>query len=83
LLKILSKFNSPANLPNGIEELKRFITSEVTGSARMNLMLNTLTDFNVHTTVHQMKVEIKMIGVAAEILRIKLVPSLPKVLGTF
>lgn len=81
LLQILSKFSQSHTLPQGIEELKRLMANDITDNDRMLMFLNSLTDFNAHVKVPQMKEQIKMFGVAAEVFEEAFVPFLGKVLG--
>ena len=57
------------------------ITNEITENDRMLMFLNSLTDFNVHVKLFQMKEQVKVFGLASEIFEDALEPFLPKILG--
>ena len=48
LLQILNKFFDNHTLKTGIEEIKRFMTSDITDTDKMNVFLNALADHNEH-----------------------------------
>jgi hypothetical protein len=45
----MSKFAANHTVLKGIEELREFMANEVTENDRMMTLLNSFTDFNVHT----------------------------------
>ena len=51
LLQIMSKFAANHTVLKGIEELREFMANEVTENDRMMTLLNSFTDFNVHTKI--------------------------------
>ena len=53
LLKIMSKFAQNHTVLKGAEELREFMATEVTENDRMMTLLNSFTDFNVHTKLPQ------------------------------
>jgi hypothetical protein len=48
MLSILSKFGDNHTLKTGIEEIKRFMATEITDNDRMNSFLNTISDHHEH-----------------------------------
>lgn len=58
------------------------MANEITENDRMLMFLNSLTDFNVHVKLFQMKEQVKVFGLASEIFEDALEPFLPKILGS-
>jgi hypothetical protein len=81
MLMILSKFSDNHTVKTGIEEIKRFMATEITDNDRMNSFLNTVSDHHEHMKPQQRREQIKIYGLAAEIFEEALVPFLPKVLA--
>lgn len=48
LLSILSKFSDSHTLKTGIDEIKRFMTTEITDNDRMNCFLSAISEHNEH-----------------------------------
>ena len=48
LLSILSKFADNHTTKTGIEEIKKFMSSDITDNDRMNCFLNSISDHNEH-----------------------------------
>ena len=48
MLQILSKFSDNHTLKNGIEEIKRFMSTEITDNDRMNSFISTVSDHHEH-----------------------------------
>lgn len=67
-------------MKSGQEELRKLIQEKVEDSSHMNLLLNSLTDFNEHIKEPQMREQIKMFGVAAEEFEEEIVLYIPKIL---
>jgi hypothetical protein len=82
LLSILSKFSDNHTMKTGIEEVKKFMTSEITDNDRMNCFLSAISEHNEHMKPQQKKEQIKIYGLAAEIFEESLIPFLPKILAT-
>ena len=78
----MSKFAANHTVLKGIEELREFMVTEVTENDRMVTLLNSFTDFNVHTKITQQKEQIKLFSLAAEVFEDSLVPYIPKILST-
>ena len=70
-------------MPQGIEEARKFMLNDIVDNDKMLVFLNSLTEFNAHVKVNQMKEQIKLFGVAAEIFEDKFVPFLQKIFTTF
>ena len=82
LLMILSKLGQTHTLQQGVEEIKALMSNDIVDNERMVFFLHSLTDFNSHMQLFQMKEQIKVYALAAEIFEEALVPYLPKILGT-
>lgn len=55
LLSILSKFSDNHTLKTGIEEVKKFMATEITDNDRMNCFLNAIAEHNEHMKPQQKK----------------------------
>lgn len=82
LLKILAKFQYPHTTSIANDELRKFMTVEITDHEHMVLFLSVLGDFNDHMKLQQKKEQLKNFGVAAEIFEEALIPYLPKTLAS-
>jgi len=82
LLSILSKFSDSHTLKTGIEEVKKFMTTEITDNDRMHCFLSAIAEYNEHMKPQQKREQIKIYGLAAEIFEESLIPFLPKILST-
>lgn len=69
-------------MKTGIEEIKRFMSLEITDNDRMTCFLNSISDHNEHMKPQQKKEQIKIYGLAAEIFEESLIPFIPKILLT-
>ena len=78
----MSKFAANHTVLKGIEELREFMATEVTENDRMLTLLNSFTDFNVHTKLGQQKEQVKLFALASEVFEDSLVPYIPKILST-
>ena len=83
LLKCLSKFGAPHTVVIGQEEIRKFMSVEITDHEHMVLFLSLLAEENNHMKLQQKKEQLKTYGVAAEIFEEALIPYLPKILATF
>jgi hypothetical protein len=79
LVMSLSKFSESFTLQQGIDEFKQILMTKTTDQDKMNYMIYKLTDFNAHMKVQQMKEQIKMYGVCAEVFEEDLIPFIPKI----
>ena len=76
----MSKFADNHTLKTGIEEVKRFMATEITDNDRMNSFLSAVADHHEHMKQQQRREQIKIYGLAAEIFEEALIPFLPKIL---
>jgi hypothetical protein len=80
LLKTLSKFGVAHTIVIAQEEVRKFMTVEITEHEHMVLFLSSIAETNDHMKLQQKKEYIKIFGVAAEIFEEALIPYLPKIL---
>ncbi len=80
MLSILNKFADNHTVKTGIEEIKRFMATEITDNDRMNSFIATVGEHNEHMKQQQRREQIKIYGLAAEIFEEALIPFLPKVM---
>ena len=80
MLTILNKFADSHTVKTGIEEIKRFMATEITDNDRMNSFLAMVGEQTEHMKQQQRREQIKIFGLAAEIFEEALIPFLPKVL---
>jgi hypothetical protein len=83
LLKVLTKFSVNHTIHIAQEEIRKFMTIEITDHEHMVLFLSLLAESNDHMKLQQKKEYLKIFGNAAEIFEDALIPYLPKVLNTF
>lgn len=81
MLSILAKFADNHTVKTGIEEVKRFMATEITDNDRMNSFLSSVADHHEHMKPQQRREQIKIYGLAAEIFEEALIPFLPKILA--
>jgi len=79
----LSKFGAAHTIPIAQEEIRKFMTVEITDHEHMLLFLNILAESNDHMKLQQKKEYIKIFGLAAEIFEDALIPYLQRILNTF
>lgn len=80
LLSILSKFGEQYTLQQGLEEMRVLISSDITDNDKMNMFLQSLTNFSQYDQNLQRQEQIKVFGIAAEIFEEALVQFVPKIL---
>jgi ubiquinone biosynthesis protein UbiJ len=81
MLQILAKFGDNHTVKTGIEEIRRFMATEITDNDRMNSFLNAVAEHHEHMKPQQRREQIKVYGLAAEIFEESLIPFLGKILG--
>ena len=77
----MSKFSDNHTLKTGIEEIKRFMATEITDNDRMNSFISTVSDHHEHMKPNQRREQVKIYGLAAEIFEEALIPFIPKILA--
>jgi GTP cyclohydrolase II len=82
MISILAKLGDNHTVKTGIEEIKRFMATEITDNDRMLSFLGAVADHHEHMKPNQRKEQIKIYGLAAEIFEDVLIPYLPKILGS-
>ena len=68
-------------MKTGIDEIKRFMATEITDNDRMNSFLNAVADHHEHMKPQQRREQIKVYGLAAEIFEEAIIPFLAKILA--
>lgn len=67
-------------MKTGIDEVKKFMSTDITDTEKMTIFLSSLSDYNEHMKLQQKKEQIKIYGIASEIFEESLIPFLPKIL---
>jgi hypothetical protein len=78
---IINKLGEKNTLQQALMEMRIFLETEVTDNERMTIFLSSLTDFNAYVLPQQMREQIRIHCMAAEIFCDCLIPFLPKVLA--
>jgi len=80
LLKTLSKFGAAHTIAIASEEIRKFMTVEITDHEHMVLFLSLVGESNDHMKPQQKKEYIKIFGLASEIFEESLIPYLQRIL---